>query len=81
MALCEIYGARPEVRELLIGYAAVTKTRKDWWQSPEYRPAISPTFKAYLGLEATAEALQTYQASSSRGYFRPRTTFGPSSTS
>lgn len=61
MALCEIYGARPEVRELLIGYAALTKTRKDWWQSPEYRPAISPTFKAYLGLEATAEALQTYQ--------------------
>ncbi|KDR62842.1 helix-turn-helix domain-containing protein [Streptomyces wadayamensis] len=61
MALCEIYGARPEVRELLIGYAAVTKTRKDWWQSPEYRPAISPTFKAYLGLEATAEALHNYE--------------------
>ncbi|MGW4454800.1 helix-turn-helix domain-containing protein [Streptomyces albidoflavus] len=61
MALCEIYKAPPEIRELLLGYAAVTKTKKDWWQSPEYRPAISPTFKAYLGLEATAEALQTYQ--------------------
>ncbi|WP_436738018.1 helix-turn-helix domain-containing protein [Streptomyces sp. BBFR102] len=62
MALCEIYGAAPEIRELLVGYAAVTKTKKDWWQSPQYRPAISPTFKAYLGLEATAEALHTYHS-------------------
>ncbi|MET7506995.1 helix-turn-helix transcriptional regulator [Streptomyces albidoflavus] len=62
MALCEIYKAPPEIRELLLGYAAVTKTKKDWWQSPEYRPAISPTFKAYLGLEATAEALHSYQS-------------------
>lgn len=61
MALCEIYKAPPEIRELLLGYAAVTKTKRDWWQSPKYRPAISPTFKAYLGLEATAEALHTYQ--------------------
>ncbi|MFI2672473.1 helix-turn-helix domain-containing protein [Streptomyces albidoflavus] len=62
MALCEIYGATPEKRELLLGYAAVTKTKKDWWQSPEYRPAINPTFKAYLGLEATAQALHTYHS-------------------
>lgn len=62
MALCEIYKAPPEIRELLLGYAAVTKTKRDWWQSPQYRPAISPTFKAYLGLEATAEALHSYQS-------------------
>ncbi|MFE7670845.1 helix-turn-helix domain-containing protein [Streptomyces albidoflavus] len=61
MALCEIYKAPPEIRELLLGYAAVTKTKRDWWQSPQYRPAISPTFKAYLGLEATAEALHNYE--------------------
>ncbi|MFF8566296.1 helix-turn-helix domain-containing protein [Streptomyces albidoflavus] len=61
MALCEIYKAPPEIRELLLGYAAVTKTKRDWWQSPEYRPAISPSFKAYLGLEATAEALHNYE--------------------
>ncbi|MFI8810628.1 MULTISPECIES: helix-turn-helix domain-containing protein [unclassified Streptomyces] len=61
MALCEIYGAAPEKRALLLGYAAVTKTKKDWWQSPEYRPAIAPSFKAYLGLEATAEALHNYE--------------------
>ncbi|MER8116245.1 helix-turn-helix transcriptional regulator [Streptomyces sp. NPDC094031] len=62
MALCEIYKADPEKRALLLGYAAVTKTKKDWWQSPEYRPAIAPSFKAYLGLEATAEALHNYEA-------------------
>ncbi|MFB6905957.1 helix-turn-helix domain-containing protein [Streptomyces sp. P11-1] len=62
MALCEIYGADAETRATLVGYAAVTKTKKDWWQSPEYRPAIAPSFKAYLALEATAEALHDYQA-------------------
>ncbi|WP_432091902.1 helix-turn-helix domain-containing protein [Streptomyces sp. NRRL F-5630] len=62
MALCEIYQADPEKRALLLGYAAVTKSKKDWWQSPEYRPAIAPSFKAYLGLEATAEALHNYEA-------------------
>ncbi|MEV1005936.1 helix-turn-helix transcriptional regulator [Streptomyces sp. NPDC049881] len=62
MALCEMYGAGDETREILMGYAAVTKTRKDWWQSPEYRPAIKPGFKAFLGLEATAASLQNYEA-------------------
>ncbi|PCG86333.1 transcriptional regulator [Streptomyces sp. WZ.A104] len=62
MALCEIYGAGGETRALLQGYAAVTKTKRDWWQSPEYRPAIGPGFKAFLGLEATASALQTYES-------------------
>ncbi|MER5499792.1 helix-turn-helix transcriptional regulator [Streptomyces sp. NPDC002561] len=62
MALCEIYGADPEKRALLLGYAAVTKTKRDWWQSPEYRPAIPPTFKAYLGLEATAAAVCNYES-------------------
>ncbi|MBQ0864677.1 helix-turn-helix transcriptional regulator [Streptomyces sp. RK75] len=60
IALCEIYGASKEKRALLQGYAAVTKTRRDWWQSPEYRPVIRPGFKAYLGLEATASAVQNY---------------------
>ncbi|MFH8881615.1 helix-turn-helix domain-containing protein [Streptomyces californicus] len=62
MALCEIYGADHEMRAQLVGYAAVTKTKKDWWQSPEYRPAVPPSFKAFLALEATAEALHDYQA-------------------
>ncbi|WP_049569759.1 helix-turn-helix domain-containing protein [Streptomyces sp. SBT349] len=62
MALCEIYEADPETRAQLMGYAAVTKTRKDWWQSPEYRPVIRPVFKAFLGLEATASSLHNYEA-------------------
>ncbi|MET9860640.1 helix-turn-helix transcriptional regulator [Streptomyces smyrnaeus] len=60
IALCEIYGASKEKRALLQGYAAVTKTRRDWWQSPTYRPVIPPGFKAYLGLEATASMVQNY---------------------
>ncbi|NGO67458.1 helix-turn-helix domain-containing protein [Streptomyces boncukensis] len=62
MALCEIYGADKETRETLLGYASVTKTKRDWWQSPEHRPAIRPGLKAFLGLEATASALQTYHS-------------------
>lgn len=62
IALCEIYGASKEKRAVLQGYAAVTKTRRDWWQSPTYRPVIRPGFKAFLGLEATASALQNYES-------------------
>ncbi|MFE7132546.1 helix-turn-helix domain-containing protein [Streptomyces sp. NPDC057638] len=62
MALCEMYGADAEKRALLTGYAVVTKTKRDWWQSGEFRPAITPTFKAYLGLEATASAMHNYEA-------------------
>ncbi|MGP3989144.1 helix-turn-helix domain-containing protein [Streptomyces sp. 3N207] len=60
IALCEIYGASKEKRAVLQGYAAVTKTRRDWWQSAAYRPVIPPGFKAYLGLEATANVVQNY---------------------
>ncbi|MFI9099682.1 helix-turn-helix domain-containing protein [Streptomyces fildesensis] len=62
MALCEIYGADPETRARLQGYAGVTKTKKDWWLTPEYRPVIGPGFKAFLDLEATATALQNYES-------------------
>ncbi|GAA2252838.1 helix-turn-helix transcriptional regulator [Streptomyces amakusaensis] len=62
IALCDMYGADADKRALLTAYAAVTKTKKDWWQTDEYRPAISPTFKAYLGLEETAASMQKYEA-------------------
>ncbi|MER5766703.1 helix-turn-helix transcriptional regulator [Streptomyces sp. NPDC001985] len=62
IALCDMYGADGEKRALLTAYAAVTKTKKDWWQTAEYRPAISPTFRAYLGLEETAAAMHKYEA-------------------
>ncbi|PZT76777.1 MULTISPECIES: helix-turn-helix domain-containing protein [unclassified Streptomyces] len=62
IALCHIYGAAPEKQRVLAGYATVTKTKKDWWQSPEVRDVIQPGFKAYLGLEATAEKMGCYEA-------------------
>lgn len=62
MALCQIYDADAETLGTLKGYAAVTKTRRDWWQSPQYRPVITPGFKAFLGLEATAGQLHNYEA-------------------
>ncbi|WP_329063232.1 helix-turn-helix domain-containing protein [Streptomyces sp. NBC_01429] len=62
MALCQIYAVEPETAELLKGYAAVTKTRRDWWQSALHRPVITPGFKAFLGMEATASALHNYES-------------------
>ncbi|MCQ4207568.1 helix-turn-helix domain-containing protein [Streptomyces longispororuber] len=60
MALCQIYAAPAETTAILKGYATVTKTKRDWWQSPEYRDVIPPGLKAYLSLEATASSLNTY---------------------
>jgi transcriptional regulator with XRE-family HTH domain len=62
MGLCEIYGVDADTRARLLGYAAVTKTRRDWWATSEYRPAIRPGFRAFLDLEATATALHNYEA-------------------
>ncbi|QNP76161.1 helix-turn-helix domain-containing protein [Streptomyces roseirectus] len=62
IALCQIYDATPTERDTLIGYAKVTKTKKDWWQVQGIRDVISPTFKAFLGLEATAEELENYES-------------------
>ncbi|MGI5457645.1 helix-turn-helix domain-containing protein [Streptomyces sp. CA-249302] len=60
--LCQLYDADAETTSRLEGYAFVTKTKKDWWQSPQYRPVIRPGFDAFLGLEAIATELHEYQA-------------------
>ncbi|WP_079056625.1 helix-turn-helix domain-containing protein [Streptomyces niveiscabiei] len=62
IALCLIYGAAPEEQSTLVGYAKVTKTKKDWWQIQGIRDVIPPGFKAFLGLEATAEQLENYES-------------------
>lgn len=62
MALCAVYGADAETRSVLEGYAVVTKTRRDWWQSPKFRPVIRPSLKAFIGQEATAERSYSYQS-------------------
>ncbi|SFF01391.1 Helix-turn-helix domain-containing protein [Actinacidiphila alni] len=61
MALCEIYGADPERRAVLLSYAKVTKTNRDWWLTAEYRSVLKPGFKAFLDLEAAAETTQLCQ--------------------
>ncbi|MFE4592253.1 helix-turn-helix domain-containing protein [Streptomyces laurentii] len=60
MALCTIYGAPEETVEVLMAYATVTKTKRDWWQKPDVRDIITPSFKAYLGLEAVASQVKNY---------------------
>lgn len=69
-ALCQLYKAGPELTELLVGYATVTKTQRDWWQSKEYRSVIQPGFSAYLGLEESASQLRTYQSEYVPGLFQ-----------
>ncbi|MER5883671.1 helix-turn-helix transcriptional regulator [Streptomyces sp. NPDC001941] len=61
LALCTVYGASSDTTEVLMSYASVTKTRRDWWQKPDVRDVITPSFKAYLGLEAVAARLESYQ--------------------
>lgn len=62
MVLCDMYSADSETRSILVGYATVTKTRKDWWQSSELAHVIRPGLKALLGQEAAAAAMHTYQS-------------------
>ncbi|MEV6012416.1 helix-turn-helix transcriptional regulator [Streptomyces sp. NPDC051976] len=62
LALCDIYQADAEARERLHGYAVVTRIKRDWWLSREYRPVVNPGLRAFLDLEATATSLQTYES-------------------
>ncbi|MFE1959824.1 helix-turn-helix domain-containing protein [Streptomyces sp. NPDC059479] len=62
MALCQIYATDEKTSEQLKEYAAVTKTKREWWQSTEFRPVIGPGPKAFLGLESSAAALHNYNS-------------------
>ncbi|MGW7312696.1 helix-turn-helix domain-containing protein [Streptomyces sp. NPDC054865] len=61
-ALCNHYGLTPDETAVLVAYATVTKTKRDWWQRQDVRDVIQPGFKAYLGLEASASSLENYEA-------------------
>ncbi|MEV0281751.1 helix-turn-helix transcriptional regulator [Streptomyces sp. NPDC050610] len=60
--LCQLYGASAETTAMLEGYAQVTTSNRDWWQSEEYRPVIKPGFKAFLTVESTAQSTHTYES-------------------
>ena len=62
MALCQILHASEEECELLKEYAAVTKRKREWWQSSDYRQAIPQGFRAFLGMEGAASALHSYES-------------------
>ncbi|MET7490273.1 helix-turn-helix transcriptional regulator [Streptomyces sp. NPDC005538] len=60
--LCDLYGASAELREELEGYALVTKTRKDWYETAPFKGTVPSWFSAYLGLESAAKWIRIYQA-------------------
>ncbi|MBW4701010.1 helix-turn-helix transcriptional regulator [Micromonospora sp. RL09-050-HVF-A] len=57
-AMCKVYGASPQITEALMGLAKETKGR-GWWHS--YGDAIPEWFELYVGLEAAAARLRSYE--------------------
>ncbi|MEU3457485.1 helix-turn-helix transcriptional regulator [Micromonospora sp. NPDC006766] len=59
-AMCELYGATPELTGALTALAHETKA-KGWWHS--YGLAIPDWFEMYVGLESAASSLRGYDES------------------
>ncbi|MGC9670361.1 helix-turn-helix domain-containing protein [Planosporangium sp. 12N6] len=57
-AMCKVYGASPEITQVLTGLAKETKA-KGWWHS--YGDAIPAWFELYVGLESAATRLRQYE--------------------
>ena len=57
--MCRIYGTSPELAEALVGLAKETKSR-GWWHA--YGDVIPSWFDVYVGLEAAASELRSYQS-------------------
>jgi transcriptional regulator with XRE-family HTH domain len=58
-AMCEVYGAPPDLTEALKGLAKETKAR-GWWHS--YGDVIPEGFDVYIGLEEAASQLDWYES-------------------
>jgi transcriptional regulator with XRE-family HTH domain len=56
--MCEVYDADPHTTETLVALAKETRAR-GWWHS--YNGAIPKWFDVYIGLEAAASRLRTYE--------------------
>ncbi|SCF06434.1 Helix-turn-helix domain-containing protein [Micromonospora coriariae] len=59
-AMCELYGATPDLVGALTALAAETKA-KGWWHS--YGDAVPDWFELYVGLESAASRLRGYDES------------------
>jgi transcriptional regulator with XRE-family HTH domain len=57
-AMCELYGATSDMTSALMSLAKETKA-KGWWQA--YGDAVPEWFDMYIGLEAAAARLSTYE--------------------
>ncbi|HEY6424825.1 MAG TPA: helix-turn-helix transcriptional regulator [Pseudonocardiaceae bacterium] len=66
-AMCKIYGALPDLTEVLMGLAKETKAR-GWWHS--YGDVIPDGFYVYFGLEEAASRLSWYEAELVPGLFQ-----------
>jgi transcriptional regulator with XRE-family HTH domain len=66
-ALCRIYGADDKTTDALAGLAAGTNG-KGWWH--DYSDIMPADFELYLGLEATARSIHTYDPERVHGLFQ-----------
>ncbi|MFI6824819.1 helix-turn-helix domain-containing protein [Micromonospora sp. NPDC050187] len=68
-ALCELYGATPELSAALTALADETKA-KGWWHS--YVDAIPEWFELYVGLESAASAIRRFDEALIPGMLQSR---------
>jgi transcriptional regulator with XRE-family HTH domain len=66
-AMCRLYGASPEMTEVLSGLAKETKAR-GWWQA--YGDAVPDWFDVYVGLEAAATRMSKFESELVPGLFQ-----------
>ena len=66
-AMCRLYRAEPNMTEALMGLARETKA-KGWWQS--FGDAVPEWFDLFVGLEAAAAKLSSYEADLVPGLFQ-----------
>src|SRR5215470_4655246 len=66
-ALCRIYGADEKTTDALAGLATATND-KGWWH--DYSDIMPADFELYLGLEAAAKSIHTYDPERVHGLFQ-----------
>jgi hypothetical protein len=66
-AMCRLYRATPDITTALMGLAKETKA-KGWWQA--YGDAVPDWFDIYIGLEAAAARITTYEPELVPGLFQ-----------
>lgn len=66
-AMCRLYGASPEMTQVLVGLAGETKA-KGWWQA--YGDAVPDYFDLFVGLEAAASRLAWFETELVPGLFQ-----------